>query len=78
MKVWDFEFRLLLFVCYLGFVICNFNQLPRLRVVSLLPYAFSNSQFAIRNSKCLDSMPHALCPLPPHLVSLISLELFLA
>ena len=29
-KVWNFEFRSLLFVCYLGFVICNFHQLPPL------------------------------------------------
>ena len=25
MQVWNFEFRSLLFVCYLGFVICNFH-----------------------------------------------------
>jgi len=30
--VWNFEFRSLEFVCYLGFVICNFHQLPPLYI----------------------------------------------
>jgi hypothetical protein len=29
-KVWNFEFLSLGFVCHLGFVICNFHQLPPL------------------------------------------------
>ena len=32
MNVWNFEFRSLLFVCYLSFVICNLHQLPPLHI----------------------------------------------
>ncbi len=38
MKVWNFEFRSLLFVCYLDFVICNFHvsiRIPKSEIYNL-------------------------------------------
>jgi len=67
-KVWDFEFGSLEFVCYLGFMICNFHQLAPQHTKN---EDESNPKFAIRNflspiSRLLapDSLLYAPCSMP--------------
>ena len=54
-NVWNFEFRSLGFVCYLGFVICNFHRLPPLH---------SKNKDELNSHFEIYSLPAASCPLP--------------